>query len=200
MAVIPCNDQRLKPRHTKLYVAMAVVVCLSVSFLVLFFLFPRSVVLSPVSVKSAYVNFTPNTIQMDITNILNITNQNFAPVQAYNLTVRALNVETVVGTVTIHSVTSIEPLSTATYFFQIPINLTDTGLNNYCRSTTTPVHILFLRLQMSMSVHYLAYVEQLFLDTYEYIDCGTNTTTPHAAQTSQTFPPWRPDISGRMDR
>ncbi|XP_071750826.2 transmembrane protein 106B-like [Centroberyx gerrardi] len=180
VAVIPCNDQRLRPRHTKLYVAVSVAVCLLVSSLVLFFLFPRSVILSPVAVKSVFVYFTEDAVKMDITNVLNITNHNFAGVQAYNLTVQALNFEMVVGTVLIPNVTSVKPLSTETYSFVIPIKLTDSELNNFCKSTAIPIHTLFLHLQMAMTVYYLAHYEQLSLDTYEFIDCGTNTTVPHS--------------------
>ncbi|XP_039979108.1 transmembrane protein 106B-like isoform X3 [Xiphias gladius] len=144
VAVIPCNDQRLRPRHTKLYVAVSVGVCLM--------------------------------------NVLNITNHNFATVQAYNLTVQALNFDMVVGTVSIKNVTSVKPLSIKTYSFVIPINLTDRGLSNYCKRVSLPVHILYVHLQMSMTVYYLAHFEQLSLETYEYIDCGVNSTIPHHVQ------------------
>ncbi|KAM6957822.1 transmembrane protein 106B-like [Aplochiton taeniatus] len=179
VAVISCNDQRLKPRHTKCYVAAAVSLCLLASVLVLFFLFPRSIVLSPVSVTSVYVFFTPNEVAINITNILNITNQNFASVQAYNLTVQALFFETVVGKTNIHNVTTVRPRSSEMYAFVVPIKLTgDLGLSGYCKSPGK-VHTLFLHLQMSMTVYYLAHFEQLSLDTFEYIDCGANSTVPH---------------------
>ncbi|XP_041813805.1 transmembrane protein 106B-like isoform X2 [Chelmon rostratus] len=182
VAVIPCTDQRLRPRHTKLYVAVSVGVCLLVSSLVLFFLFPRSVLLSPVAVKSSLVYFTDQDVQINITNLLNITNNNFVAVQAYNLTVQALNFDMVVGTVAIKNVTSVKPLSVKTYSFVIPISLADPGMSNYCKKASLPVHILYLHLQMSMTVYYLAHYEQLSLETYEYIDCGANSTIPHSVQ------------------
>ncbi|XP_060945408.1 transmembrane protein 106B-like isoform X2 [Limanda limanda] len=182
VAVISCNDQRLKPRHTKLYVAVSVGVCLLVSAVVLFFLFPRAVLLSSVAVKSSFVYFTKNNVLINITHVLNITNNNFATVQTYNLSVQALNFDTVVGTVSIENVTSVKPLSTTTYSFMIPIQLLDPGLSNYCKKASLPVHILYLHLQMSMTVYYLAHYEQLSLETYEYIDCGANSTIPHQVQ------------------
>ncbi|XP_029294262.1 transmembrane protein 106A-like isoform X3 [Cottoperca gobio] len=135
VAVIPCNDQRLSPRHTKLYVAVSVGVCLLVSSLVLFFLFPRSVLISPVAVKSSFVYFTEADVQINIT-----------------------------------------------YSFVIPIKLTDPDLSDYCRKEFLPVNILYLHLQMSMTVYYLAHYEQLSLETYEYIDCGANSTVSHSLQ------------------
>lgn len=51
----------------KLYVAVSVGVCLLFSSLVLFFLFPRSVLLSPVGVKSSLVYFIDDDVQINIT-------------------------------------------------------------------------------------------------------------------------------------
>ncbi|XP_026042084.1 transmembrane protein 106B-like isoform X2 [Astatotilapia calliptera] len=186
VAVIACTDQRLRPRHTKLYVASSVGLCLLVSVLVLFFLFPRSVILSPVAVSSSSVYFTHDGVQINITNVLNITNNNFAAVQAYNLTVQALNFGTVLGTVSIKNVVSVRPLSMKTYSFMIPIQLTDPGLSNYCKKESLPVHILYVNLQISLTVFCLARYEQLSLETYEYIDCGANNTVPHSVQAAST--------------
>ncbi|KAK5855577.1 hypothetical protein PBY51_007242 [Eleginops maclovinus] len=182
VAVIPCNDQRLRPRHTKLYMAVSVALCLLVSSLVLFFLFPRSVLLSPVAVKSSFVYFNKEDVQINITNVMNITNHNFLGVQATDLTVRVLNFDMVVGTVSIKNVASIQPLSNIMYSFMIPVNLTDPDLSDYCRKASLPVHILYLHLQISMTVYYLVHYEQLSLETYEYIDCGSNSTIPHSVQ------------------
>ncbi|KAK2832802.1 hypothetical protein Q5P01_016691 [Channa striata] len=179
VAVIPCSDQRLRPRHTKLYVAGSVGLCLLACGLVLFFLFPRAVTLSPVAFKSSYVYFTDDSVQINITNLFNITNNNFLAVQAYNLKIQAINFEVVVGTVSIKNVASVKPLSNQMVSFMIPINVTDPGLSNYCKKTSLPVHILYVHLQISMAVYYLAHNEQLSLEAYEYIDCGSNSTKAH---------------------
>lgn len=47
--------------------ASSVGLCLLVSVLVLFFLFPRSVILSPVAVSSSSVYFTHDGVQINIT-------------------------------------------------------------------------------------------------------------------------------------
>lgn len=51
----------------KLYVFISMAVCLFVCCLILFFLFPRSVTLSPVSVQSVMVYFRPDTVDLNIT-------------------------------------------------------------------------------------------------------------------------------------
>uniref|UniRef100_A0A3P9B2E5 Transmembrane protein 106B n=1 Tax=Maylandia zebra TaxID=106582 RepID=A0A3P9B2E5_9CICH len=180
VAVIACTDQRLRPRHTKLYVASSVGLCLLVSVLVLFFLFPRSVILSPVAVSSSSVYFTHDGVQINITNVLNITNNNFAAVQAYNLTVQALNFGTVLGTVSIKNVVSVRPLSMKTV--RCDAVTTAERKDNYCKKESLPVHILYVNLQISLTVFCLARYEQLSLETYEYIDCGANNTVPHSVQ------------------
>ncbi|XP_029997555.1 transmembrane protein 106B-like [Sphaeramia orbicularis] len=183
VAVIPCTDQRLKPRHTKLYVFVSITLCLLISGLMLFFLFPRSIILSPATVKSSYVYFTKDGVLINITNVLNVTNNNFAGVQAYNLSVQALDYDIVVGTISIKNVTSVKPRSIVTYSFVIPV-LLNNETSTYCEKASLPVHILYLHLQMSMTVYYLAHYEQLSMEAYEYIDCGSNSTIPHSVQPS----------------
>lgn len=51
----------------KLYVAVSVGLCLLISALVLFFLFPRTVILSPVEVKSSFVYFSNDAVNINIT-------------------------------------------------------------------------------------------------------------------------------------
>uniref|UniRef100_A0A4W6FZ31 Transmembrane protein 106 C-terminal domain-containing protein n=1 Tax=Lates calcarifer TaxID=8187 RepID=A0A4W6FZ31_LATCA len=148
--------------------------------MVLFFLFPRSVLLSPVAVQSSFVYFTENKVQINITNVLNITNHNFVAVQAYNLTVQALNFDSVVGTASIKNVTLL--LLHKYCLFMNCFTFFVCFCSNYCKKVSLPVHILYLHLQMSMAVYYLAHYEQLSLETYEYIDCGANSTIPHYVQ------------------
>lgn len=185
VAVIPCTDQRLKPRHTKLYVCVSVGLCLLLSGLVLFFLFPRSVTLSELAVQSANVVFTPNAINITVHNSLNISNENYAMVEALNLRVQVFYVDTVVGSASATNVATVSPRSAKKCPFEVLISLTDQGLYTYCRSPSSKIHILFLKIQVSMTVYYLAHYEQLSLDTFEYLDCGANSTIPHVFNASQ---------------
>ncbi|XP_071758839.2 transmembrane protein 106A [Centroberyx gerrardi] len=179
VAVIPCNDIRLKPRRTKLYVCVSMAVCLFLCCLILFFLFPRSVTLTPVSVLSVMVYFTPNAVEMEVTNLINISNENFVPVQIVEFDVQGLVSQTVVGKAKISNMTGIQSRSQKSYTIEIGLSLADKGLNFYCKSSTIKIHTLFLELQMTMNISYLSHTEQLSLDTFEYIDCGTNSTVPH---------------------
>ncbi|XP_045925814.1 transmembrane protein 106A [Micropterus dolomieu] len=179
VAVIPCNDVRLKPRRTNLYVCVSIAVCLFLCCLILFFLFPRSVTVTPVSVLSVMVYFTPNTVEMEVTNLINITNENFVPVQIVEFNIQSLVSKAVVTKTKITNMTAIQSRSQKSYTIQIDLPITDKGLNVYCKSSSFKIHTLFLELQMTMNISYLSHTEQLSLDTFEYIDCGTNSTIPH---------------------
>ncbi|XP_070846908.1 transmembrane protein 106A [Chaetodon trifascialis] len=179
VAVIPCNDVRLKPRRTKLYVCVSMAVCLLLCCLILFFLFPRSVTLTPVSVLSVMVYFTPDAVEMEVTNLINISNDNFVPVQIAEFNVQGLVSDAIVGKTKISNMTTLQSRSNKSYTIKIPLPITDKGLNSYCKSSSIKIHTLFLELQMTMNISYLSHTEQLSVDTFEYIDCGTNSTIPH---------------------
>ncbi|XP_056285840.1 transmembrane protein 106A isoform X1 [Pseudoliparis swirei] len=179
VAVIPCNDARLKPRRTKLHVFISMVVCLFLCSLILFFLFPRSVTITPVSVLSVMVYFSADKFDMKVTNLINISNENFVPVQIVQFSVQGLVSRAVTGNTKITNMTAIQSRSHTSYTFQIDLPIVDNDLNVYCKSSSTKIHTLFLELQMTMDISYLSHTEQVYLDTFEYIDCGTNSTIPH---------------------
>ncbi|KAK6302005.1 hypothetical protein J4Q44_G00280580 [Coregonus suidteri] len=179
VAVIPCSDKRLRPSRTKLYVCISVVLCLLICCLILFFLFPRSISLSLVAIQSVMVFFTPHTVEMQIMNVISVTNENFQDIQVLDFDIQVLIAETVVGRIKISNMTAVKSRSEKAYAVVIPITIEDPGLNNYCKSSTIRIHTLFLHLQMTMDVSFQAHSEQLSKDTFEYIDCGANTTIPH---------------------
>ncbi|XP_054608413.1 transmembrane protein 106A [Dunckerocampus dactyliophorus] len=179
VAVIPCNDKRLQPRRTKLYVCVSMVLCLFLCCLILFFLFPRSVTLTPVSVLSVMVFFTPDAVQMEVTNLINIVNENFVPVQIVEFDVQGLVSHVVISKTKLSNMSTIPSRSQKAYTYQIDLPITDKGLSTYCQSSAIKIHTLFVELQMTMNISYLSHTEQLSVDTFEYIDCGTNSTTPH---------------------
>nr|KAF6417472.1 transmembrane protein 106A [Molossus molossus] len=75
VALIPYGDQRLKPRHTKLFVFLAVLICLVTSCLVIFFLFPRSIVVQPGGLNSSTVAFDETDIRLNITMFYAVANR-----------------------------------------------------------------------------------------------------------------------------
>ncbi|KAM4715765.1 transmembrane protein 106A isoform 2-T2 [Anableps anableps] len=119
LAVIPCNDVRLQPRRTKLYVCISMGLCILLCCLILFFFFPRSVTLTPVSVLSVTVYFTSDNVEMEVTNLFNMTNENFVPVQIAEFSVQGLVDEMVVGYTKITNMTAIQSRSRKPQLLQV---------------------------------------------------------------------------------
>uniref|UniRef100_A0A3Q3LHJ7 Transmembrane protein 106A n=1 Tax=Mastacembelus armatus TaxID=205130 RepID=A0A3Q3LHJ7_9TELE len=158
----------------KLYVCLSMAACLLLCCLILFFFFPRSITLTPVSVLSVMVYFTPDTVEMEVTNLINITNENFVPVEIVEFSMQGLVSRVVVGKTKISNMTAIQSRSQKSNLLISCFICFST----YCKSSSIKIHTLFLEL-MTMNISYLSHTEQLSLDTYEYIDCGTNSTIPH---------------------
>uniref|UniRef100_A0A3B5L2F6 Transmembrane protein 106A n=1 Tax=Xiphophorus couchianus TaxID=32473 RepID=A0A3B5L2F6_9TELE len=178
LAVIPCNDVRLQPRRTKLYVCISMGLSILLCCLILFFFFPRSVTLTPVSVLSVMVYFTPDSVEMEVTNLFNMTNENFVPVQIAEFSMQGVVNEIVVGHTKITNMTAIQSRSRKSVSVTQAKSASDIHCN-YCKSTTIKIHTLFLKLQITMNIAYLSHTEQLSQDVFEYIDCGNNSTIPH---------------------
>ncbi|KAF0025757.1 hypothetical protein F2P81_022638 [Scophthalmus maximus] len=121
VAVISCNDVRLKPRRTKLYVCASMAACVCLCCLILFFLFPRSITLTPVSVLSVMVYFHPDTVNVQVTNLINVTNENFVPVQIVDFNVQSVVADIVLGKSKIFNMTAIPSRSQKSFLLQVEL-------------------------------------------------------------------------------
>lgn len=135
--------------------------------------------MSPVTLQSSFIYFTPQTVQMIITNKLNISNQNFVSTEAHDLDLQALINEIVVGRTKMSNVTTVPPRSQKTFTVVTNVIIEDLGLVYYCQTSAFRPHTLYVQLQMTIKANYLSHEEQLSVDTFEYVDCGRNTTIPH---------------------
>ncbi|XP_072603215.1 transmembrane protein 106A isoform X3 [Vulpes vulpes] len=125
VALIPYGDQRLKPRHTKLFVFLAVLICLVTSSLIVFFLFPRSIAVQPAGLNSSTVAFDDTDIHLNITNILNISNSNYYPITVTQLTIEVLHLSLVVGQVSNSLLLHISPLASEQIFYAVTNKIKD---------------------------------------------------------------------------
>ena len=86
VALIPAGDKRLKPRRTKLYLAITAVCCIVCSFLIGFFLWPRQVNLSIIELKSSNIHIEGSgSIYIDVAVIMQLQNKNFIDVYVKNV-------------------------------------------------------------------------------------------------------------------
>uniref|UniRef100_A0A674GKU8 Transmembrane protein 106B n=1 Tax=Taeniopygia guttata TaxID=59729 RepID=A0A674GKU8_TAEGU len=157
VALIPYSDQRLRPRRTKLYVTASVTVCLLLSGLAVFFLFPRSIDVQYIGVKSVYVTYEQERriIYLNITNTLNITNNNYYSVEVANITAQVQFSKTVIGKARLNNITNI---------------------GDFCTLPSIKVHNIVVMMQVTVTTSYLGHPEQISQERYQYVDCGGNTT------------------------
>ncbi|NXR01352.1 T106A protein, partial [Sagittarius serpentarius] len=181
VALIPYGDQRLKPRRTKLYVCLAVTICLLTTSLSIFFLFPRSVTVLPAGLNASSISFnaTTTSIYLNMTNVLNITNNNFYLVTVVQLDVEVLHQSLVVGKATVKTLLNMRPLQSGQIYYTVASRLSDDNTYNICTWTKVKVHNVLLHIQGTLTCTYLCHLEQLAFEDYQYVDCRGNTTLPH---------------------
>ncbi|KAJ8267374.1 hypothetical protein COCON_G00125460 [Conger conger] len=192
VALIPYSDQRLRPRRTKLYVTASVAVCLLLSGLAVFFLFPRSIDVSYVGVKTVFVNYdqSKRIVYLNVTNTLNITNNNYYSVEVANITAQVQFAKTVIGKSRISNVTSIRPLDMQQIDYMVPTVIADdmSYMYDYCTLQTIKVHNIVVMMQVTVTTAYFGHAEQVSQEMYQYVDCGGNTTSLHGhAQVSSVL-------------
>ncbi|XP_053907470.1 transmembrane protein 106C isoform X3 [Cuculus canorus] len=165
VALIPYSDQRLRPQRTKLYVLLSVLLCLLVSGLVIFFLFPHSVVVEDDGIKVVQA-------------MLRIRNSNFYSVAVPSLTSQVQYMNTVVGTQQITNISSIQPLSDKLVNFTVKAELGGpfSYVYLFCTFPKVKVHNIVIFMRTSVKLSYIGHVTQSALETYHYIDCSTNST------------------------
>lgn len=183
VALIPYSDQRLRPRRTKLYVTASVVVCLLLSGLAVFFLFPRSIDVNYVGVKSVYVTYdqAKRIVYLNITNTLNITNNNYYSVDVANITAQVQFSKTVIGKSRVSNITTIGPLDMKQIDYMVPTTIADemSYMYDYCTLQTIKVHNIVVMMQVMVTTTYFGHAEQVSQEMYQYVDCGGNTTLLH---------------------
>uniref|UniRef100_V9L5U1 Transmembrane protein 106B n=1 Tax=Callorhinchus milii TaxID=7868 RepID=V9L5U1_CALMI len=191
VALIPYSDERLQTWRTKLYVLIAVVTSLLLSGLAIFFLFPRSIEVEHVGVKSAYVSYDrpEHAVHLKITNILNVTNHNFYTISITDLYVQIVFFSEVIGTINVKNTTAIRALGGGQIFYTVEALLEETGMYHYCTIPEIKVHNIVISTQITVTAWYLSHSEQVSINSYQYVDCGSNTTSLQS--------PYYPDQSSR---
>lgn len=77
--------------------------------------------------------------------------------------------------------------------------ITAAALKYHENFTNLKVYSPFSVLRMTMNISYLSHVEQVSLDTFEYVDCGRNSTIPHPVRwwnRSERLRVWSDEYSG----
>ncbi|XP_066529478.1 transmembrane protein 106C [Hoplias malabaricus] len=183
VALIPYSDQRLQPQRTKLYVGLSVIVCLLVSVLVAFFLFPRPVLVEDGGTLSVIVLFNHNKskVLINMTNCLQFRNSNFFTVHVDSVSSQVLYMKTVIGTQQLDNIITIQPLSQRQMNYTVSMEISGSlsYVYAFCTMASIKVHNIVVYMQTSVKTSYIVRSAQNTLEAYRYIDCGANSTVHH---------------------
>ncbi|NXH99377.1 T106C protein, partial [Pachycephala philippinensis] len=182
VALIPYSDQRLRPQRTKLYVLLSVLLCLLLSGLGVFFLFPHSVLVDDDGIKVVQVWFDRenSAVLLAITATLRIRNSNFYSVAVSSLSSQVQYMNTVVGSQQLTNVSSIQPLRDELVNFTVKAELGGSLSYVYffCTLPKVKVHNIVILMRTSVKLSYIGHSTQSSLETFHYLDCSSNSTAP----------------------
>ncbi|XP_023448042.2 LOW QUALITY PROTEIN: transmembrane protein 106C [Dasypus novemcinctus] len=180
VALIPHSDQRLRPQRTKQYVFLSVLLCLLASGLVVFFLFPHSVLVDEDGIKVVNVMFNreDSVVILSIMATLKIRNANFYSVAVTSLSSQVQYMNTVVGTYATGNVSLIPPRSDRRVNFTVKAEMGEPFSYVYflCTFPEILVHNIVVFMRTSVKISYIGRMTQSSLETHHYVDCGANST------------------------
>ncbi|KFO27251.1 transmembrane protein 106C [Fukomys damarensis] len=180
VALIPHSDQRLRPQRTKQYVLLSVLLCLLASGLVVFFLFPHSVLVDDDGIKVVKVTFNKqdSLVILAITATLKIRNSNFYPVAVTSLSSQVQYMNTVVGTYVTTNISLIPPRSEQQVNFTAKAEMGGpfSYVYFFCTVPGILVHNIVIFMRTSVKISYIGLMTQSSLETHHYVDCGANST------------------------
>ncbi|GMR52450.1 hypothetical protein PMAYCL1PPCAC_22645 [Pristionchus mayeri] len=195
VALIPVNDDRLKPKHTWRWVVVVVLVCLLIASGVIYMLVPRAVELHSDrrSIDKVHVFSKvddPPQIEFWFMNYVNISNANYYAVQVQNTTVSIVSKfqpwskETIGsgGNGTTMSISPLDDGRMTALGFNNTVRITD-AVAQYCLSTFSKLTSLYVNMQFDVVVTlmYFNHREQISLSTVQQVCCiaSGNCTTPN---------------------
>ncbi|RUS88804.1 hypothetical protein EGW08_003434 [Elysia chlorotica] len=172
VALIPLNDQRLKPRRTIIYVLLAVGLCALIGFLCGFFLYPRDVKLyskeSMALLQPDAVTFGNGTVDFVVTTSVNLVNDNYysTPVKSIVISVM-MNKKELAKTNWVSS-NSDKPEALARSTVHLPVNvsfhldhLNEPQLVERCDNASPWVHNLVMTFVMNVRYTALGHCQEI---------------------------------------
>ncbi|GMT26977.1 hypothetical protein PFISCL1PPCAC_18274 [Pristionchus fissidentatus] len=195
VALIPVNDDRLKPKHTWRWVVVVVLACLLIASGVIFMLVPRAVELHSdrKSIDKVHVFSTqekPPQLEFWFMNYVNISNANYYAIQVQNTTASVISKfqpwsKEIIGSGGNGSTISVSPLNDG--------RMTALGFNNtvklvdyvaeYCTASFSRLTSLYVNMQFDVVVTlmYFNHREQISLSAVQQVCCipSGNCTSPN---------------------
>lgn len=178
VAIIPLSDKRLKPSRAHIWVILAVVICLIIGGLCLFFFLPRSVSVNNtqklIKPFNAIVNSTQDYVFLDVKMEFNISNTNYYPVTVTSFYVYTIFDQKVIGQNTNTSHVMIPMRTTKVYSVDLQITFEgDEGyIAYYCSGSPVVTHSLLLPIYTVAKIEYMGHTEENTLTLYKHIECS----------------------------
>ncbi|EFO20642.1 hypothetical protein LOAG_07844 [Loa loa] len=182
VALIPVNDDRLKPKKTWLYVFCVVLGCLSLAGVVIFLLVPRAIYLSstrpPVEIITVFAH-DKNHISFHFMNEFNISNANYYSVKVLNSSATILSKfqpwsTDVIGVGGNTTDVFVGPRTSREQTLQFNNTVTlKGGVAEYCQAPFSRLISLYVNMQFDISVtlEYLNHQEQATLSVVQQVCC-----------------------------
>ncbi|VDK45326.1 unnamed protein product [Anisakis simplex] len=182
VALIPVNDDRLKPKRTWVYVLCGILICVLLAGGVIFLMVPRAVDLSSIRPPVEIINVfdhDPDHISFYFLNAINISNANYYSVRVVNSSATIISKfqpwsSDVVGHGYNATTTIVTPRSRNKHL--ILFNNTVTlkgGVAEYCQAPFSRLTSLYVNMQFDISVtlEYLNHREQATISTVQQVCC-----------------------------
>jgi hypothetical protein len=189
VALIPVNDERLKPKKTWIYILIWILICVLIGGTLLFLLMPRTVTLSSNNFPVETITVTDRDkithgyLDFYFMNKVNISSGNYLPVNVVNITATIINKfqpwsSDVVGhglndTFTIHSDTLELYRNTKELYFNNSVELKGV-VAEYCQTPFSILTSLYVSLHFDIAVtlrYYYGHQEQVTLSTEQQVCC-----------------------------
>uniref|UniRef100_A0A0M3HWQ1 LEA_2 domain-containing protein n=2 Tax=Ascaris TaxID=6251 RepID=A0A0M3HWQ1_ASCLU len=182
VALIPVNDDRLKPKRTWAYVLCGILVCILLAGGAIFLMVPRAVDLSSVRPPIEIINVFDHDadhISFYFLNAINISNANYYSVRVVNSSATIISKfqpwsSDVVGEGGNASSTMVGPRSRNKHLLEFNNTVTlKGGVAEYCQAPFSRLTSLYVNMQFDISVtlEYLSHREQATISTVQQVCC-----------------------------
>lgn len=188
VAIIPVNDERLKPKRTWVIVSIWVLLCTLIGGIIIFLLMPRTVMLSSNRMPIEVVHVgdrdenSSSFIDFDFLNKINITSGNYVPVSLVNITAQIISKfqpwsMDVVGFGKNGTFSESAPLvlyrTTRELSFNNTVHLKGV-VATYCQEPWSRLSSLYVTLQFDVAAtltYYYGHTEMITLTTQQQVCC-----------------------------
>eukprot|EP00057_Strongylocentrotus_purpuratus_P019704 XP_011674178.1 PREDICTED: transmembrane protein 106B isoform X3 [Strongylocentrotus purpuratus] len=175
VALIPYNDDRLKPRRTGCYVIISIMACAIIAGVLCGFLVPKAVLLSVDDVVTAdvWLNKTTSEMRLQLQMEFSLANMNFVPVYAQNITVSAYWSDVLKGSnVTTMPFTLGGRHTNSQMFSNVTATFTESFLVSYC-SGDSPTHVIYMQFVATLQFKLLSQNQQATMTHYSPVKCAS---------------------------